>query len=237
MNPGNNSPSARKPSDILGSVDLWLDGYEDIFSDFDPNEYNSRTLSRDFIDELLSRARKDSAEGMKVRLSVPREMRDPEAEETISARLKEHFRSLASRSKAKAAKSKKVGSLLLGFGATVYFGTLLFESRFPALKSVRETMEFFCWFSMWEGMRQLFIEKDPNVKKAALCARLAEAEFVFLSEQDLVSSLKPSRKRAKPAATQQDPSLTVPAPAQLLRGPQPVQGGAPKAPRKLPRNQ
>ena len=45
------SDRTREPNPAVGAVSLWLDTYEDIFSDFDPRPYGQRALSEDFVAE------------------------------------------------------------------------------------------------------------------------------------------------------------------------------------------
>jgi hypothetical protein len=189
MNPNGSSIDGAKPSAIVGSVDLWLDSYDDIFSDFDPSPYERRGISEDFLNELVGRCKKNPDSEMHFRISVPKEKRDKEIEEGINSRLKGHFSAVSYRADAKAKKSKKFGTLLAGGGAFVYFGSFALELRFPFIKEIREVLEFPCWFSMWEGLRRFIVERDPQVEKAAIYSRLAKADYVFLSEEDLLASI------------------------------------------------
>ncbi len=242
MNPKTDDSTEKKPSTIIASVDLWLDNYDDIFSDFDPRDYHERAISGDFVDELLRRSREQQRQEISFRLSVPKERRNREVEQIINDRLKEHFGALASRSKEKMKKSRKFGSLLLGAGALVYFGSIASEFRFPFMHTVRNIFEVFCWFSMWEGARQLFIEKDPHIEKSALYSSLANADYEFLSEEDLLASItkRAIRKGSRARITEEEepaegqpaaPAAPEPAPQETAK---PAE--APQPAKIVPRN-
>ncbi len=73
-----------------GNISLILDGYDDIFSDFDPRPYSERALSDDFLSECKKAAR-DKDEKLELRLMVPGDNRNFKDELKIRKRLKTHF--------------------------------------------------------------------------------------------------------------------------------------------------
>ena len=85
-----------KPS-TAGAVSLWLDTYEDIFSDFDPHPYGQRALSEDFLAEARRAVRDRRDEVPELRFLVPMHIRNLEDEATIRKRLRDHFRRHADR--------------------------------------------------------------------------------------------------------------------------------------------
>jgi hypothetical protein len=78
-------------------VSLWLDTYEDIFSDFDPHPYAQRALSEDFLAEARRAVRDRRDEVPELRFLVPTHIRNLEDETTIRKRLRDHFRRHADR--------------------------------------------------------------------------------------------------------------------------------------------
>jgi hypothetical protein len=72
-------------------VSLWLDTYEDIFSDFDPHPYGRRALSEDFLAEARRAVRDRRDEVPELRLLVPTRIRSLEDETIIRKRLRDHF--------------------------------------------------------------------------------------------------------------------------------------------------
>ena len=67
--PRERTPGPKAPA--AGAVSLWLDTYEDIFSDFDPHPFGQRALSEDFLAEAKRAVRDRRDEVPELRLLVP----------------------------------------------------------------------------------------------------------------------------------------------------------------------
>ncbi len=76
----------------MSEISLWLDHYDDIFSNFDPRPYSQKALSDDFLLET-KRASRDKVSGqIELKFLVKAEMRNKKQENLIRRRLKEHFK-------------------------------------------------------------------------------------------------------------------------------------------------
>jgi len=76
----------------MSEISLWLDSYDDIFSDFDPRPLSQRALSEDFLEEA-KRASKDKVGGaIELKLLLAEKNRDRNKEKTIKKRLRDHFK-------------------------------------------------------------------------------------------------------------------------------------------------
>src|SRR5262249_60242404 len=95
--PGSGGDPSHAPAPPAGAVSLWLDNYDDIFSDFDPRPYSQRALSEDFLAEARRAVRDRHDEVPELRLLVPTPARHVEDETIIRKRLHEHFRKHADR--------------------------------------------------------------------------------------------------------------------------------------------
>jgi len=72
---------------------ITLEGYNDIFDDFDPRPFNERSISADFVNLLQERIRKvDFSTHMTIVLTLPKRDRVEREERIIEKRLKDHFR-------------------------------------------------------------------------------------------------------------------------------------------------
>lgn len=76
----------------ISEVSLWLDSYDDIFSDFDPRPYSQRALSDDFLEEAKKAVKEKKTGELELRLLVPHSQRDLEKEIIIKRRLREYFK-------------------------------------------------------------------------------------------------------------------------------------------------
>src|ERR1700722_9826014 len=74
------------------SFSIWLDEYDDIFSDFDPRPYSERALSDDFINEVRKVSTENSFNIWEVKLLVPEKSRKMECENIIIHRLHVFFK-------------------------------------------------------------------------------------------------------------------------------------------------
>src|ERR1035437_3645551 len=72
-------------------VSIWLDGYDDIFSDFDPRPYSERSLSDDFIAEAKKVSREKLLKINELNLLIPDSKRNAEQESVIIKNLHANF--------------------------------------------------------------------------------------------------------------------------------------------------
>src|SRR4051812_46940136 len=73
-------------------LSIWLDTYDDIFSDFDPRPYSERALSDDFINEARKMVREKPTGTIELKLLMPSELRNNETENIIINSLHSHFK-------------------------------------------------------------------------------------------------------------------------------------------------
>src|SRR3989339_701864 len=55
----------------ISQVSMWLDGYDDIFSDFDPRPYSQRSLSDDFLSEAKKVSSGKTGDRLELRFLIP----------------------------------------------------------------------------------------------------------------------------------------------------------------------
>ena len=148
----------------LSEISLWIDNYDDIFSDFDPRPYSERAVSDDFLQEMR-RATRHSPEGrVQLKFLIPAHNRNLAYEQLIKRRLKEHFRKHYNEL-AKEHKSIKMVGLsftLLGIGMIVaasYIASLQLASFW--FNFLHILLEPGGWFVGWTGLDQLFYTLKP----------------------------------------------------------------------------
>src|SRR5438067_625337 len=73
-------------------LSIWLDNYDDIFSDFDSRPLSDRALSDDFINEARKMAKEKSSGKIELKLLMPEKQRQPEVETVIIKSLHSRFR-------------------------------------------------------------------------------------------------------------------------------------------------
>lgn len=72
-------------------IGVWVDCYDDIFSDFDLRPYTARNISDDFLRELRKLSHETDSHIDELRLLLPAKARDLPSESIITRRLHWHF--------------------------------------------------------------------------------------------------------------------------------------------------
>ena len=196
------------PAAVLSFVDFWLDGYNDIFSDFDPSPYSKRTISEDFISEV-NRRFPELKENFEIRISVPGQLRSAKSESVVKRRLKEQFSRMEKRAEEKINKSRRRGAIYFAGGFTVLSVLLLLEGSAEELLPVKMlglVLAPLGWFGVWEGTRNIIEGPEEQIKKRKLYRALSEAKYEFFSEEELIGKVKDAEEAQKREAAAQSNS-------------------------------
>jgi hypothetical protein len=176
------SESVSSEHEFNRQISIWLDEYDDIFSDFDPRPYSDRALSDDFIGELKKVCREDELIIDEMKLLIPGKNRKPENETIIIKRLHAHFR------KAFAVISKRVKvartkGIIMVFSGIIM---LLIASIIANQQSTQFAMKFLLvlfepagWFFMWTGMDNLFFASRQSQSEMEFYTKLSKSKIVF----------------------------------------------------------
>jgi hypothetical protein len=158
-------------------IPLILESYEDIFSDFDPRDYEKKALSEDFLNEC-KKASFDKENKIILKLFTPRNKRDSHIENDIKKRLKEHFNKHFIEKKEELKKLKKEGIFWFILGCL-----LIIITSFPIQENISFLIRVLLniahpagWFFLWEGLGKILLtskEKKPTFnfyKKMSKCS-------------------------------------------------------------------
>ncbi len=169
----------------LSLISLWIDDYNDIFSDFDPRPYSERALSVDFLDEA-NRATRDKASGQIVlKLLVPKNKRKINDEHTIKKRLKEHFKKRLKLARDEIKKLKRNGSffmlagILLMLSAT--FVLFKFSEEYFLTSFLIILLEPAGWFFFWEGLNLIIFESKKLKPNLEFNEKMEKCDLLFFS--------------------------------------------------------
>ena len=169
----------------MAELSLWLDSYDDIYSDFDSRHYSKRRISEDFIDELRNALNFRTEKTSDLILLLPQPVRREDLEIAISASLKEQMHKRLNIFKTKSAALSKKGILLL------FVGTLLLViSSFIVYKSfqsywfvvLRVILEPAGWFMIWNGLESLFYQLKDMKRELSFYETLGELKIHFKTE-------------------------------------------------------
>jgi hypothetical protein len=150
------------------NVSIWLESYNDIFSDFDSRPFHERSLSDDFIHEARKMAREKPDGKIELHLIMPSAQRNVDTEAIIIKSLHSYFRHLSIVFGQKITKTKKNGFLMTAIGfalmsLAMYLSNQEEDSVF--FNTFRVLLEPACWFLVWTGFDQLYsayYKKDPD---------------------------------------------------------------------------
>ena len=176
-----NSKEPNKKIIEFSKISLWLDEYNDIFSDFDPRLYSEKALSDDFLSEL-KRATVDTTKGkIELNLLIPQNKRSFNEEKVIKKRLREHFKKHENSLKQEVKEIKNTGLKFALAGVIIMIAatyiSVVAENKISSFlyHLIIVLLEPAGWFTFWEGLYQIFFthkEKQPNLefyKKMAEC--------------------------------------------------------------------
>ncbi len=166
-------------------ISLWLDSYDDVFSDFDPRPNSQRALSQDFLEESKRALRYTVLDNYHLNLLIDEKLRDSEEEEIITKRLHEHFVKHYRMQKKERKKIIKKGIsfivigvcllfmatyLLVNYGNTSYFLAFLLIVMEPA-----------GWFFAWEGLDLAIFYSKEQTQDYEFYKKMEKCEILFSS--------------------------------------------------------
>jgi hypothetical protein len=166
-----------------GEVSIWIDTYDDIFSDFDPRPYRERALSVDFLDEA-KRYAKEKGDKLQVRILTPSAIRNARMEAVVKKRLSEHFKRhtlLVEKDqdgiKHKGWKFVAVGAVILLMATVVmYYGKEGFFKDFFII-----LLEPAGWFTIWSGFDMVVLDPDNLKADLDFYRKMSTADIAFES--------------------------------------------------------
>lgn len=175
---GNEHRTLLKKSEIS----LWIDDYDDIFSDFDPRPFSIRALSDDFLLEARKAIIAKPDGKHELRFLVPLDKRDATLENAVRRRLREHFNRHYMLEKKENRKILTRAGVMIFLGILMMVGaaTLSFWKDDIFLWHVlRIILEPGGWFTVWTGFDQVFYEFRENKPDFEFYSKMVEAEITF----------------------------------------------------------
>jgi len=172
--------------ELLGKAELsvWLDSYDDIFSDFDPRPFQERALSDDFLNEARKMVKEKPDGRIELELLMPESLRNKETETVIIKSLHAHFRRFVHAIEHEKKKTNQRGIVLTLCGF-ILLTVAAYISNLPSRSFIHNTtlviFEPSGWFLVWTGLDHIFYIARRKKPEAEFNSRMAHAEIVFLS--------------------------------------------------------
>lgn len=163
-------------------ISLWIDTYDDIFSDFDPRPYLQRALSDDFLYEA-KKASHDTKSGIELKFLIAKDIRNAEKEALIKKRLHEHFKKHVIELRGETGSIVRQGiffvlaGIILMFIATFILAKYPEKNLFPAFFVV--LLEPGGWFLLWEGLNLIIFKSKQGSPDLKFYEKMSKCEIGF----------------------------------------------------------
>lgn len=173
-----------KQLDFSRNISIWIDTYDDIFSDFDPRLFSERNISDDFLNELRKVSREDNFHVNELRLLVPEKNRNEESENIIAKHLHVFFRKNVHAWQEEVTKLRTKGVLFVIISVFL----LMVASYISSLKSEYIIMHILLvllepagWFFIWRGFDNLISSSHNEMPELDFYSKMAKSKITFVS--------------------------------------------------------
>ncbi len=184
---------------IMKSVQIALDSYNDIFSDFDYSSYSSRILSDDFLKEVKKRYYENKKGDFELKFTLPTAKRNTKVENIIKKRLKDYFKGEVEYFNDRIEKTKKDGLLRVAIGfvlLSIEVLLLVLEVSDLYISVLSVIIVPAGWYGFYSGFTHLFESTKEFESPKLFNEKYYKAKYEFFSEEDLM-------KTTEAAATEQ----------------------------------
>ncbi len=168
----------------LAEINIQINSYNDIFSDFDPSAYPERTLSDDFILQAKEISKNKGGTHMLLRLLLPANQRHTPDEKLILKRLYTYFKSVHQQLKSEARKTTTRGLILILIGTITMIAASYISFIKPDKYHVHLLLVLFepaGWFMLWVGLDHLVYSSKETKKELDFYYRMAKCEINFFT--------------------------------------------------------
>jgi hypothetical protein len=164
------------------SINLALDEYDDIFSDFDPRPFSQRALSGDFLNELKRASLAKEESGLHLVLTIPAGRRSPGQEHLIQDRLRDHFKRHRRQLQDQLKKERISGIRMAALGVVFMFIAtylLTYTEKNIWTTFIVVLLEPAGWFTFWEGLDQVLFRAKEITPDLAFYRKMTGAKIIF----------------------------------------------------------
>jgi hypothetical protein len=168
----------------MGELNLWLDSYDDIYSDFDSRHYLKRRMSDDFLYELRTEMKYKEQHPDNIALLLPKEQRNEDAEKMVADSLIDFFTNRFRYYQDKCRKKMNKGLLLIAIGIIIMLLNLWINYYWAPsffITALKVLLEPAGWFLLWTSLDILFYDYAEVKKEREFYKNLSETHILFKS--------------------------------------------------------
>lgn len=179
---GNTGITDSKEIPDIFEISIWLDSYDDIFSDFDSRHLSERTVSDDFLSEVKKVCDEKSRNKIHLKLSIPEELRNTDDEKVIIKRLHLYYRN-SHQQVEKDARKKNIRGIYFILAGTLLMLCASYISFLKPQKFYIHTLlilfEPAGWFFLWSGLDHLVYFSKSKKADLIYFNKMADAVIRF----------------------------------------------------------
>ncbi len=165
-------------------ISIWLDSYNDIFSDFDSRPLSERTVSDDFLTEVRKVCDEKSRNKIHLKLSIPENQRNTDDEKVIIKRLHLYFRNNHHLIKQDLRKKNIRGFYYILAGTLLMLCASYISFLKPQKFYIHTLLILFepaGWFFLWTGLEHLIYSSKNKKADLIYFNKMAEAVIRFVN--------------------------------------------------------
>ncbi len=167
----------------MSEISIWLDNYDDIFSDFDPRPYSQRALSDDFLNEAKKASYEKTSGRVELKFLIPKDVQNLEEEKTIKRRLHEHFKRRVEDIDKEVKRLVRKGATvaLLGmFSMMVAIYIYTYLEPLLIFNFIIVVLEPTGWFMAWYGFDSVFYQAEEEKEDLEFYKKMIKCQITFL---------------------------------------------------------
>ena len=188
-------------------INIWIDKYADVFSDFDTRPLVKRKLSNDFISEITKMVRENPTNNVELNFNILDDKKDTQIESIITGHLYNHFKNSKKAEEEIIRRTFRKGYLLTPFGFTLILVLAYVASVAKGvffINSLPVLIEPLAWFVTWTGLDHIFKNYGNENSKIDLNTRMLKAKITFMclgeiSTSTLETVAAPKQRKVIPA--------------------------------------
>lgn len=162
-------------------VQIWLDSYDDMFSDFDPRPYSKRMWSDDFIVQIRKVIKDHSKKVSVLRILLPVKEKQETVEGVLIKRLSKFFEQRGAEISQSRKETINKGILYILMGIVVMLTTeylsYINKDNFSWHLLLR-VFEPLGWFLLWMGL-DIIVDSRKSIHDISFFSKLASARIEF----------------------------------------------------------
>jgi hypothetical protein len=169
----------------MTELSLWLDYYNDIYSDFDSRHYLKRRVSEDFLDELRLAMKYKIGQFNSLELLLENKKRDEQLETVIVKSLKDFFSDRYKFAAKKCKTKMSKGFVMLFFGILVVIANsfiIYSEWHFFLINILKLLLEPAGWFLIWGALDFIFYQYNALKEERDFLKELSRMTIYFKSD-------------------------------------------------------